>query len=778
MKTHSRTPQSHSQKTDSTLLTKFLVILGIFGVTTFVTYGAVSTPESAFMSTPYMTRSSTGDLVLSNATNGQGAAILNAYIAKILSGATAQWGVPAYNAYLNDKLNQLDLLDTELQGKRDNNGKLIYDKDYTFIFSYIYPRLHEQLKLDQTTSVIGEIRSRLWLNWPVDDSNLRPIPAAPAVTANDTTDTVNGWNAATMEASLSSDGWNSYGAFTSATQDLNGNKMLYVRLKATNTALSSLITVLTFTENTQQSTGFTFSASFNPATISATGSSVLSYSSNAAGGCSYNLAGGNGWTANGNVTINASAFNIPAGTTTNTGRTVTFACYNANSTLAGTGSASITILAPPAVVAATPAPTVFIKYNGSDVANETTLNATSDGKITLTWWSTNANSCLIDGPDGKLNGLASTSGSETFTGFTTTAKSKYTYKCSGPGATDATKTTFYVQGVAPVVVTAADIEKARLALLSTRLFYVDATNLATDGKINFKIDKSYGYKGCQISLTTGTNVWIWNHLKADGTFEWAILVWPQSWNGVKMDFKCVKELINGGLANTSMKYIMPTIELATLVRNPVYTLTEANIPGITGTYTQAQVDQAIKDILAAARSLNWTLNSTLAIRAIAQWIINLESGWTKTWLRVQVVYSINNSAIFAETSHAFTIADVDNAVTQRIQAVADEARVAAEALAAAKTEAERVAAQQAADAQRLVIERQAIVNQYITDLLNNDKNLTPEAKARPDYKSPVVLLVAKIKEVEAQWLVWVRELVANRLGMTLADVNEYIRLHP
>ncbi len=57
-----------------------------------------------------------------------------------------------------------------------------------------------------------------------------------------------------------------------------------------------------------------------------------------------------------------------------------------------------------------------------------------------------------------------------------------------------------------MVVTAADIEKARLALLSTRLFYVDATNLATDGKINFKIDKSYGYKGCQISLTTGTNV--------------------------------------------------------------------------------------------------------------------------------------------------------------------------------------------------------------------------------------------------------------------------------
>ncbi len=90
MKTHSRTPQSHSQKTDSKLLTKFLVILGIFGVTTFVTYGAVSTPESAFMSSPYTVRSSTGDLILSNATNGQGAALLDAYIARILSGAKEQ----------------------------------------------------------------------------------------------------------------------------------------------------------------------------------------------------------------------------------------------------------------------------------------------------------------------------------------------------------------------------------------------------------------------------------------------------------------------------------------------------------------------------------------------------------------------------------------------------------------------------------------------------------------------------------------------------------------
>lgn len=65
--------------------------------------------------------------------------------------------MPAYNAYLTQKLAALDALDSSLQAEKDANGKLIYDKDYTFIFSYIYPRVHEKLKLDQTNSIFDQI---------------------------------------------------------------------------------------------------------------------------------------------------------------------------------------------------------------------------------------------------------------------------------------------------------------------------------------------------------------------------------------------------------------------------------------------------------------------------------------------------------------------------------------------------------------------------------------------------------------------------------------------
>lgn len=237
--------------------------------------------------------------------------------------------------------------------------------------------------------------------------------------------------------------------------------MLKVRLKATNTALSSLITVLTFTTNSQQSAGFTFSASFSPATIASTGSSVLTYSSNVTGGvCNYNRQGstygdsanGSGSSAGGSVPVNVSQLGIPTGATGSTVRTYNFACYNANSTLAGTGSASITVLPPPVVVAATPAPTVSIVHNGNTISSGAVLTATATGTVQLTWSSTNSTSCLIDGPDGKFNGLASTSGTNTFAGFTTDVKSKYEYRCYGPGVQAATAITFYVQGVAPVVV--------------------------------------------------------------------------------------------------------------------------------------------------------------------------------------------------------------------------------------------------------------------------------------------------------------------------------------
>lgn len=68
-------------------------------------------------------------------------------------------------------------------------------------------------------------------------------PPAPAVSANDTTNTVTGYSSATMEASLNGSSW------SSALPDLSGNKTLYVRTKAQGINPAGTPKLLTFTAN-------------------------------------------------------------------------------------------------------------------------------------------------------------------------------------------------------------------------------------------------------------------------------------------------------------------------------------------------------------------------------------------------------------------------------------------------------------------------------------------------------------------------------------------------
>lgn len=142
-------------KTKSTLLQKSLLVLGIFSVTTFVTYGASSTSEGLLKSTPYQTRSATADSQLSTMTNGSGAAILDKVIADVKTRAETKGGTPlnvsSYNAYIDGRLALLDELDNQV---RLENGT----DDYSFLFKYLYPRVYElKQPVSQTTSLLERI---------------------------------------------------------------------------------------------------------------------------------------------------------------------------------------------------------------------------------------------------------------------------------------------------------------------------------------------------------------------------------------------------------------------------------------------------------------------------------------------------------------------------------------------------------------------------------------------------------------------------------------------
>lgn len=164
------------------------------------------------------------------------------------------------------------------------------------------------------------------------------------------------------------------------------------------------------------------------------------------------------------------------------------------------GSTVITGEAP--VVAATPAPTVSITSNGVAIANGGTITATSNGSVQLTWSSTNATSCFVDNPpNGKFNEFTETSGNKTFTGFTTAEKNTYTFKCLGSGAANPTTITFYVQGVAPVVVTPPPVLSKDITFEVTPSPTLDTAGkipVSALGVINLKYNFSAYYSECLI----------------------------------------------------------------------------------------------------------------------------------------------------------------------------------------------------------------------------------------------------------------------------------------
>ena len=70
-------------KTHSTQITRVLVVLAVFSLTTLISYGAIISSGGLLKSTPYMTRNTTADATLNRLTNGAGAAILNNVIASV-----------------------------------------------------------------------------------------------------------------------------------------------------------------------------------------------------------------------------------------------------------------------------------------------------------------------------------------------------------------------------------------------------------------------------------------------------------------------------------------------------------------------------------------------------------------------------------------------------------------------------------------------------------------------------------------------------------------------
>lgn len=141
-------------KINSALLTKSLLVLAVFSLTTFITYGAVSISGGVFDSTPYRTKNLTADADLKRYTNGVGATILDGVIAKVKAKAMEKGGNPMdimeYNSYIDSYLSQVD--------KLDNTTRATLGSDYAFLFQYIYPRVYElKKKDDHITSIVGQL---------------------------------------------------------------------------------------------------------------------------------------------------------------------------------------------------------------------------------------------------------------------------------------------------------------------------------------------------------------------------------------------------------------------------------------------------------------------------------------------------------------------------------------------------------------------------------------------------------------------------------------------
>ena len=66
-----------------TILQKSVLVMSVFSLTTFLTYGATLTEGGLLKSTPYQSRSATADATLERLTNGSGATILNGVITRV-----------------------------------------------------------------------------------------------------------------------------------------------------------------------------------------------------------------------------------------------------------------------------------------------------------------------------------------------------------------------------------------------------------------------------------------------------------------------------------------------------------------------------------------------------------------------------------------------------------------------------------------------------------------------------------------------------------------------
>jgi hypothetical protein len=101
-------------------------------------------------------------------------------------------------------------------------------------------------------------------------------PSAPSVTADDTNNTINGWNASTMELSLDGTTW------SSTLPDLSGDKTVLVRVKAQGNNPASSATTINFTTNAP--IDYPGSASITGPATSGSGAITLGLSANDANG--------------------------------------------------------------------------------------------------------------------------------------------------------------------------------------------------------------------------------------------------------------------------------------------------------------------------------------------------------------------------------------------------------------------------------------------------------------------------------------------------------------
>ena len=116
-------------------------------------------------------------------------------------------------------------------------------------------------------------------------------PEAPAVTADDTANTVSGFNASTMEVALSTDGGASYGAYGALPADLSGDKKLHVRVKAAGINPAGADTTLSFTTNPVTPEAPAVTADDTANTVSGFNASTMEVALSTDGGANYGAYG-------------------------------------------------------------------------------------------------------------------------------------------------------------------------------------------------------------------------------------------------------------------------------------------------------------------------------------------------------------------------------------------------------------------------------------------------------------------------------------------------------